>query len=92
VGIYTRLIELLTDAIRCPRCKTYSPEKRRPVIAFSIFGGGDPWTDLGYCNELGFSIFKCPKCGALIRDDIWRVLSPEHEERYNSSLKHSAPG
>lgn len=88
MNIVCRLFELLTETVRCPRCKTYSPEKHRPIIAFSFFRGGEPWTDLGYCNELGFSIFKCPKCSALIRDDIWRVLSLEHEERYKLSLKH----
>ena len=87
MGIVRGFFELLAETKRCPKCKAYSPEKRRPVIAFSIFGGGEPWEKLGYCNELGLFIYRCPKCGALIRDDTWRVLSPEHEERYKDSLK-----
>jgi rubredoxin len=58
MGIVRGLIEMLSEKRRCPKCKVYSPEE------FSI-GSGKPYKKLGYCDELGLFILRCPKCGAL---------------------------
>ena len=73
----------LNNTRRCPGCKKYSSD----TTAIYSIRHGLPWERLGYCDDLGFSIYRCPKCGALIHDDIDAVLSPDRADRANEWLR-----